>query len=50
MTMIVFETAFAFDDKAAPWLVSGDTDSLYILIASLLLAFIAFVILMRIRF
>jgi hypothetical protein len=48
--MILLETALALNTQVASWAGTGDTDSLYILIASLLLAFIAFVILMRVRF
>jgi hypothetical protein len=48
--MILIETALALNAKAETWQGTADTDSLYILIASLILAFIAFVILMRVRF
>ena len=44
--MILLETALALSDKPP----AADTDSLYILIASLVLACIAFVILMRAQF
>jgi hypothetical protein len=47
--MILLETAIALSDRSETWQDTPDTDSLYILIASLLLAFIAFVILMRVR-
>ena len=50
MTMILLETALDLHNQAKPWQATADTDSLTILIASLLLAFIAFVILMRVRF
>ena len=50
MTMILLETALDLHNQAEPWQGTADTDSLTILIASLLLAFIAFVILMRVRF
>jgi hypothetical protein len=43
-----FETALAV--TANPWQGTADFNSLYILIASLVLALIAFVILMRARF
>jgi hypothetical protein len=46
----LIETALALDTKVQAWQGTADTDSLYILIASLLLAFIAFVILTRARF
>jgi hypothetical protein len=49
LTMILLETAITLGDKSKTWQGTPDTDSLYILIASLLLAFIAFVILMRVR-
>jgi hypothetical protein len=48
--MILLETALGLGDKAETWQGAVDTDTLYILIASLLLAFIVFVILMRLRF
>jgi hypothetical protein len=50
MTMILLETALDLHNQAEPWQGMADTDSLTILIVSLLLAFIAFVILMRVRF
>ena len=50
MTIILLETALDLHNQAEPWQAAADTDSLTILIASLLLAFIAFVILMRVRF
>ena len=50
MTMILLETALDLHNQAEPWQATADTDSLTILIASLLLAFIAFIILMRVRF
>jgi hypothetical protein len=50
MTMILLETALDLHNQAEPWQGTADTDSLTILIASLLLAFIAFVILMRVQF
>lgn len=50
VTMSVLEAVPAIVDTAAPWQGAGDMDSFYVLIASLLLAFVAFVILMRIRF
>jgi hypothetical protein len=48
--MILLETAIALGGKSETWQGTADMDSLYILLASLLLAFIAFVILMRVRF
>jgi hypothetical protein len=50
MTMNLFAAALAIESKTEPLQGLTDTDSLYILIASLVLAFIAFVILMRVRF
>jgi hypothetical protein len=46
----LLEAAIAVTDRGETWLGMPDADSLYILLASLLLAFIAFVILMRVRF
>ena len=48
--MILLETAIALSDKPQTWQPMADTDSLYVLIGSLVLALIAFVILMRARF
>ncbi len=48
--MSLVEAAVTLSTKAETWQGSGDTDTLYILIASLVLAFVAFVILMRVRF
>jgi hypothetical protein len=45
-----FETAIAVISNPETWQGTADSDSLYILIASLVLALIAFVILMRVRF
>ena len=48
--MVLLETATALADPPGTWQGSADMDSLYVLLASLLLAFVAFVILMRARF
>ena len=48
--MVLLEATIALGGKSGTWQGTPDTDSLYILLASLLLAFIAFVILMRVRF
>ena len=48
--MSLFEAAVTLSNKAEAWQGSGDMDTLYILIASLALAVVAFVILMRVRF
>ena len=48
--MILLEAAPGVTIDAEAWLGKADTDSLYVLIVSLILAFIAFVILMRRRF
>lgn len=48
--MILLETALALSDQPQAVMPAADTDSLYILIASLALALVAFVILMRARF
>ena len=48
--MSLLEAAVTLSNEAETWQGSGDTDTLYILIAGLALAFIAFVILMRVRF
>ena len=48
--MILLEAALALDAPAMAQQAADDTDSLIVLIASMLLAFIAFVILMRWRF
>ena len=48
--MILLETALALSDKPQDWQPTADTDSLYVLIGSLVLALVAFVILMRARF
>ncbi len=50
MPMSLLEAAVTLNTKAETWQGSGDTDTFYILIASLVLAFVAFVILMRVRF
>lgn len=42
--MTLIETALTFNTEAQAWQGTADTDSLHILIASLLLAFVAFVI------
>lgn len=47
---MMLETAVAVTDTAQTWQGTGDFDSLYVLIASMVLALIAFVILMRVRF
>lgn len=50
MIMILLEVAAVAGAETEAWQGTADMDSLYVLIASLLLAFIAFVILMRVRF
>jgi hypothetical protein len=47
--MILFQVALAANQKPESWLGTADADSLYVLIASLLLALGAFLILMRVR-
>jgi hypothetical protein len=49
MSTILLEAALAVSQTPESWQGTADTDTLYILIASLLLAFVAFVILMRVR-
>jgi len=49
MTAILLQTMLIANQNPESWQGTGDTDSLYVLIASLLLAFVAFVILMRVR-
>ncbi len=49
MTAILLQTMLVANQDPEPWQGTGDTDSLYILIASLLLAIVAFLILMRVR-
>ena len=48
--MILLEATIALGGESGTWQGTPYMDSLYILLASLLLAFIAFVILMRVRF
>ena len=48
--MILLQAAGAVGNSSGTWQSSTDMDSFYVLVASLLLAFIAFVILMRVRF
>jgi hypothetical protein len=50
MPMSLLEAAVTLNTKTETWQGSGDTETFYILIASLALAFLAFVILMRVRF
>jgi hypothetical protein len=49
MTTIILEVALAINQKPESWQGSADMDSFYVLIASLLSAFVAFIILMRLR-
>jgi hypothetical protein len=49
MSTILLEAALAVSQTPESWQGTADTDTLYILIASLLLAFVAFIILMRVR-
>ena len=49
MTTILLQVALAANEKPESWQGTADTDSLYVLIASLLLALVAFLILMRVR-
>jgi len=49
MTAILLQTLLVASQDPGSWQGAGDTDSLYVLIASLLLALVAFLILMRIR-
>ena len=48
--MSLLEAAVTLNTKAETWQGPGNTDTLYILIASLALVLVAFVILMRVRF
>ncbi|HWX13760.1 MAG TPA: hypothetical protein VNY06_02635 [Methylocella sp.] len=48
--LILLEAAQGVTIDTEAWLGKADTDNLYVLIVSLILAFIAFVILMRRRF
>jgi hypothetical protein len=47
--MTLLQVALAANQMPESWLGTADADSLYVLIASLLLALAAFVILMRVR-
>jgi hypothetical protein len=49
MTAILLEAALALNQMSEARQETADTDSLYVLIASLALALIAFFILMRVR-
>jgi TctA family transporter len=49
MTAVILDAAQAINQKPGPWQGFADMDSFYVLIASLLLAFVAFIILMRLR-
>jgi len=49
MTAILLQTMLIADQNPQPWQGAGDTNSLYVLIVSLVLALVAFVILMRVR-
>jgi hypothetical protein len=49
MTTTLLEAALVINQKPESWQGTADTDSLYVLIASLLVAFVAFIVLMRIR-
>jgi hypothetical protein len=49
MTTILLPVALAANQQSESRLGTADTDSLYVLIASLLLALAAFLVLMRVR-
>lgn len=49
MTTILLPVAAAANQQSESPLGTADTDSLYVLIASLLLALVAFLVLMRVR-
>jgi hypothetical protein len=49
MTVILLGIALVVDQTPDPLPGTADTNSLYILVASLLLALVAFIILMRVR-
>ena len=49
MTAILLEATLVVNQQPETWQGTADTDSLYVLIASLVLAFAAFIILMRVR-
>jgi hypothetical protein len=49
MTAILLEATLVVSQQPETWQGTADTDSLYVLIASLFLAIAAFIILMRVR-
>jgi TctA family transporter len=49
MTAVILDAAQAINQQPGSWQGSADMDSFYVLIASLLLAFVALIILMRLR-
>jgi|GEM_PF-1725069 hypothetical protein len=49
MSGIALDAALALAQEAPSWQGSGDSDTLYILIASLVLSVMALIVLMRVR-